>query len=208
MKATPVPESVALVAEHHLHDVDRGAEVVGDALRLAVVAARAGCPTLEHGLDRAAQLFARLGRELAARARDVDPLERGDELAQVVGAQIGVAVRAALRFSVDERGSRSGAGRFPSTTSPYIWIEAGDTNRTRNAGCRSVPREPLDGIVVQAEVQDRVHHPRHRDRGARPDGDEQRVVGRAEALARLRLEPVDVLVDLGLEPVRQRVAAM
>ena len=31
--------------------------------------------------------------------------------------------------------------------------------------------------VVQAEVEDRVHHPRHRDRGSRADADEERVGG-------------------------------
>ena len=60
--------------------------------------------------------------------------------------------------------------------------------------------EALDRDVVQAEVEDRVHHPRHRDRGAGADGDEQRVRVVAEALARALLERGDVLVDLLVEP--------
>ena len=65
-------------------------------------------------------------------------------------------------------------------------------------------REPGDRLVVEAEIEDRVHHPGHRDCGARANGDEQRVVRIAEPLARLAFERGDVLGHLGLEPVGQR----
>ena len=68
------------------------------------------------------------------------------------------------------------------------------------------PPERLGGRRVQAEVEDRVHHPGHRDRRARADRDEQRVRGVAEALARLLLEPGDVLVDLRRKPVGKPAA--
>ena len=56
--------------------------------------------------------------------------------------------------------------------------------------------EALGRRVAEAEVEDRVHHPGHRDRGARADGDEQRVALVAEALARVLLERAHVLGDL------------
>ena len=68
--------------------------------------------------------------------------------------------------------------------------------------------EPAHSVVVQPEVEDRVHHPRHRDRRARAHGDEERVVRVAEALAGLLLERGQVAVDLGLEAVRQLAAAL
>src|SRR5439155_2486936 len=49
-------------------------------------------------------------------------------------------------------------------------------------------------------VQDRVHHPRHRDRRARAHGYEQRVARIAEALAGPLLERLNVVLDLVLEP--------
>ena len=67
-------------------------------------------------------------------------------------------------------------------------------------------RQTLDRDVVQAEVEDRVHHPRHRDRRAGADGDEQRVAIVAEALAGPRLECRDALVDLLVEPGRNVTA--
>ena len=44
-------------------------------------------------------------------------------------------------------------------------------------------REPLDRVVVQAEVEDGVHHARHRLAGAGAHRHEQRVLRVAEALA-------------------------
>ena len=88
-----------------------------------------------------------------------------------------------------------------STTSPYIWM----SRRYESSANRAFPRgrrQTLDRDVVQAEVEDRVHHPRHRDRRAGADGDEQRVAIVAEALACTRLECRDALVDLLVEPGR------
>ena len=62
--------------------------------------------------------------------------------------------------------------------------------------------EPLDGAVVEAEVQDRVHHARHRELRPGADRDQERVVGVAEAAPHTLLEPVQVLSNLCVEPVR------
>ena len=43
--------------------------------------------------------------------------------------------------------------------------------------------KPLDRLIVQAEVQDRVHHPRHGGAGSRTDRDQQRIPRIAEGLA-------------------------
>ena len=70
---------------------------------------------------------------------------------------------------------------IPSTTSPNIWI----SRRYESNAKRALPvraREALGRLVVQAEVQDRVHHPRHRDGRAGADRDEQRVVARPKRL--------------------------
>ena len=68
--------------------------------------------------------------------------------------------------------------------------------------------EPLHRRVVQSEVEDRVHHSRHRDRGTRAHRDEQGVAVVAEALARPFLERRDVLVDLRVETVRSLPASI
>ena len=61
--------------------------------------------------------------------------------------------------------------------------------------------QPLDGDVVQAEVQDRVHHARHRGAGAGADRDQERVVGVAEAGAHELLDAGHGGAQLGAERV-------
>ena len=45
--------------------------------------------------------------------------------------------------------------------------------------------QPFDGLVVQTEIQDGVHHPRHRFAGTGANRHQQRIVSVAEALALL-----------------------
>ena len=61
--------AVALVAEHHLHDVHGRADVVRDAVRAPVDLRARVLPRLEDREHRAAQLLARVLREVAARSR-------------------------------------------------------------------------------------------------------------------------------------------
>jgi len=59
--------------------------------------------------------------------------------------------------------------------------------------------QALDRGVVQPEVEDRVHHARHRELRARSHGHKQGVVGRSERRAGRFLELLDVLVDLPID---------
>ena len=59
--------------------------------------------------------------------------------------------------------------------------------------------QALDRDVVQAEVQDRVHHPGHRDRCSGADGDEERALRVSEAPPRALLECRNTLLDLAVE---------
>ena len=63
---------------------------------------------------------------------------------------------------------------------------SGGRSRTRSARCCVCLREALHRVVVEAEVEDGVHHPGHRERRTRTHRHEQRVVGVAEPLAHLR----------------------
>lgn len=56
--------------------------------------------------------------------------------------------------------------------------------------------EADDGLVGEADVEDRVHHAGHGELGTGAHGDQQRVVRLAELLAHLRLEGGQVGADL------------
>jgi hypothetical protein len=71
----------------------------------------------------------------------------------------------------------------------------------RETGVAGLLGEALYGLVVEAEVENRVHHAGHRLSRAGTDGDEERVDGIAQLLAHGLLEAGEVLGDLGLEAV-------
>ena len=69
-------------------------------------------------------------------------------------------------------------------------------------------REGVDDRLVEAEVEDRVHHARHRGAGAGAHGDEERVLRVAELLAGGLLELAHVLHDLAHDVVRDHAAVV
>ncbi len=133
-----------------------------------------------------------------------DVLELGRQLAQVVGGQVRV-----LRGAV---GLLGGLERVVEALALHVHDDppehldeapVGVPAEALVAGQRD---EPVERLLVEPEVEDRVHHPGHRELGARADGHEQRIGSVAEALAGLRLDLVDRLEDVVPEPVRELLA--
>ncbi|MNV74192.1 hypothetical protein D3C71_1673930 [compost metagenome] len=56
--------------------------------------------------------------------------------------------------------------------------------------------ECMHGLIVEAEIEDRVHHPRHRGAGAGTHGKQQRTVGVAKNPAGDFLHPANAFADL------------
>ena len=59
--------------------------------------------------------------------------------------------------------------------------------------------QAFDGLVVETEVQHRIHHTRHRRARAGAHGDEQRIGGIAEAFAGFLLECGERCIDLSVK---------
>src|SRR5665811_2347839 len=57
--------------------------------------------------------------------------------------------------------------------------------------------QPLHRHVVQAQIEHRVHHAGHRDNCARADRNEQRVFTIPELFPGLRLQRLQVIINLG-----------
>ena len=197
-EAHPGARTCALVAEDHLDDVHRRADVVGDVVRAPVDLCARRVPRVEDGPRRAAQLLGRILREGGAGLLLVDAAEARDQLAQLVGAEVDVLASAGARLEIDERLLEPMAGDAVDDLAVHL-----DQPAVRVVGEPRVARrcgEPLDCRVAEPEVEDRVHHPGHRDRSARPHRHEQRIERVSEALARPFLECRNVRRDLGVEP--------
>ncbi len=79
------------------------------------------------------------------------------------------------------------------------------------AGIVAALGERLDGLIVEAEVEDGVHHAGHGELGAGADGDQQRILARAELLPLQLLELLEggehLAVDLRAELAAHVLAA-
>ena len=127
------------------------------------------------------------------------------ELLEVLGVEVGVG-----------RDASSLLGRLEGVVERSPGHVEHDSPEHLDEPAVRVPREALvlgegdqavERLLVQAEVQDGVHHPGHRELGARPDTHEERVVRVTEGLAGLDLDLADGLEDVVPEPVGQTLAA-
>ena len=156
---------LAHVAEHHRLHVDGGAPVGGDVVEPTIGDRALVHPGREDRADRAPELVLRLLREgLAGRLLDLG-LVLDDDLAPVVGLEVGVE-RVALAVLV--------------VLEDVLEVVAVDVEHDvrihLDEAAIAVVGEALvagglgerdDGFVVQAEIEDRVHHARHRGARAR-----------------------------------------
>ena len=198
------PRGRAAVAEGHDLHVDGGAEVGGDLLAAPVEDRTVGVPRVEDGEHRPAQLLARvLGERRAGLLLD-DGLEPRDEGAQVVGVEVDVGGDAL-----------GGLGRVEGVLEPVaVQVEHGLAVHLHQpavgvpgeAGVAGLPGQALDGDVAEADVENRLHHPGHRELRTGAHRHQQRVVTVAEGASHPRLDQLEVLVDLGEQLGRDRAA--
>ena len=113
-------------------------------------------------------------------------LENLDELLQVLGRKLGIDANAG-----DQAGLGQGVFEQVGIDTHDDVGEHLDKATIAIPGKARVLRlgdKALDGIVVEAQVEDRIHHAGHGERSARAHRDEQRVTGIAELLAAASLE--------------------
>ena len=186
MKATPVAQSVAHIAEHHRLHVDRRAPVGGDVVQPAIGDGARVHPGAEDRADRAPQLLLRVLREgLAALLRD-DVLETGDDRLPILGGELGVEHGAAVELVVFEQLLEMVV--VDAEHDLAVHLDEAAIAVIGEALVAALARQPDDRSVVEPEVEHRIHHARHRDARARAHRDQQRIVGVAEPRAERALE--------------------
>src|SRR5262249_4504956 len=135
-------------------------------------------PRVEDSLHREPELIVWVLGKRTARALENDVLVSLDELSQL-GARN-------LRISCETEPLLHGLQMLFELLSPDVEDDVGEHPDEpaiavpREALVAGPGRETLDGRVVQAEVEDRLHHPRHRHARARSYRDEQRTLRVAE----------------------------
>ena len=193
----------AHVTEYHRLYGYGGAPFGRDVVQLAVQDRTLVHPTAEYGADGAPELFPRIGRELFAGILQDGGLETFYQFFQVVGRQFGIVLY--FLFLLDriddlfERIDVLFALRFH--VHHHVAVHLYETAvrvpcETRVAGLLG---DAFDGFVVQAEVQDRVHHTRHRSARARTYRQQKRIRAAAKLHAHVLLDLFHGGFDFGLD---------
>ncbi len=187
----------AHVAENHRLDIDRGPPVGGDVVELAVGDGAGVHPGTENSTDRPPELLLGILREVTAKLFLDLVLEQADQLLEVVGGEIGVALHAALLLHLFEEVLENVAVEVEHDVG--IHLDEAPIGVIGEAGVTALLDHSLDRLIVEAEVEDGVHHPRHRGAGAGAHRDEKWVLRVAELLPHHLLDALQVLIHLRLE---------
>ena len=164
------------------HVVKKYKSSTGSDKKAVVAVADTGViPGTENGLDGTDQLLLGVLRELLALLLKVDLLELLDELLQVVGVQLNVLLDAlALLHSVDALLEEALAQLHDDVR---VHLDEAAVAVVGKTGVVGLFGQTLNSLIVQAEVQDGVHHAGHGLARAGAHGHQQRVFHVAELFA-------------------------
>ena len=193
----------AHVAEDHRLHRDGRAPFGRDVVELAVEDGALVHPRTEDGAHGPPQLIPRIGREVFAGLLLHGGLELGDELPEVLGRELRVELYAALALLLlDDDFERIVVlfrDGFHAQHHVAVHLHETAVRVPCEAGVAREGGHGLHGLVVHAEVEDRVHHAGHRGAGARADRYEQGFLPVAEPAFGQTFDVADGFLDLGAE---------
>ncbi len=161
-------------------------------------------PRTEHGADRAPELLARVLREGLAEMRLDERLVADDQRLPVVGGEVGVEDEAVVVLMGLEDFLEMMV--LHAEHDVAVHLDEAAVGIVGEAGVARRCRERFHRLVVEAEIEDGVHHARHRDAGAGAHRHEQGLGLVAEAAAGQRGDVIERGVDLPHELRRIGVA--
>ena len=181
------------VAEDHGLDVDSGAPVGGDIVHAAIIDRAGVIPGAEDGLDGAHELDLGVLREVFAELFSVFGLELFSQFLEIVRGEFGVERHASGFLHLVDELLKVLLADFHDDIGVHLDETAvGVVSETR---VLRLLCEGDDDLVVETEVQDRIHHAGHGSTRAGTDGNEQRVIEIAELLAGHLFELFNILHD-------------
>ena len=184
---------LAGVAEDHRLHVDRGAQVAGDALLAAVQLGARGVPGTEHRLDRTEQLFAGVLREVCT-VRGHDLLVAQDQSLERLRGNLDVGLDAGLDHHLVQGVGEQVAVEVQDGLSEHL--DQPPVGVPRETFVARLLGQAVHGLVVEPDVQDRLHHPGHRELRPGPHRQQQGIGGVAQRAAHLVFEGVQARPDL------------
>ncbi len=150
-------------------------------MHFAVIKGAVPVPAVENGQDGPPELIPGVGGEGFAAAFADHILEVVDKVFQVLHSKLGIVLYAPFLFQVVDDLLKGvvvflGFGLEPEDHTAVHLYEppVGVPGKPFVAGFLN---NTLHGVVIEPQVQDGVHHPRHGNAGTGTDRQQQRVVG-------------------------------
>ena len=154
-------------------------------------------PGAEHGVARHHQLLVRVLREVALGVLLHDLLVFGDDFLQRLGVEVGVELGLLLLLLAVEDFFKGVLGNVEHHAAEHLDQAAiGVIGEARIVAALG---QAFDRLVVQAEVEDGVHHAGHGELRARAHADQQRIVGAAQLLPLQLFQAAQRLVHLAID---------
>ena len=194
------------IAEDHGLHVDGRAPVFGDAVEAAIGRGAGIGPAQEDPGNRLPELHVRILREALAQFLLDHLLVQADDVLPFDGGKISVVFMAIPGFLVLEDFLED--LMVQSHDDIGIHLNEAPVAVPGETGVAGIVAERLNRLVIQSEVEDRVHHAGHGRTRARADGQEERTGRAAERPAGLRLHGGYSLQDLFLQPVGKGLAVL
>jgi hypothetical protein len=208
---SPVAASrvVTHVAEDHELDIDGRTPGFGDVVHLAVGDGPVVHPRAEDRPDGAPELFHGVVGEFPAGFFLDGGLEPDDEVLEVGGREVGVALDATLvlfgLYDDLEGVDVVLMDRLEAEDDIAVHLDEAAVGIVDEALVTGLGDERRGRLVVEAQVEDGVHHPGHRGPGPGADGDKERVLGIAERLADRLLQLLKILSNFEPDGLRDLV---
>ena len=185
---------VAHVAEYHRLHVDGGAPAGRNVVHSSVINGARVVPRTEHGKDSRHELFFRVLRKFAALRLFVISLELFYKFFHIVGVKFGVEFHAFLFFHRVDYFFEVGFFNFHNDVGKHLYKST--VGVIREARIARQIRHDFNHFVVKTQVENGVHHARHRRSRARTHRNQQRIFVVAEFFARHLFDFGESLEDL------------
>ena len=197
---------VAHVAEGHGLHVNGGAPAAGDVVHAAVDNGPGVVPGAEDGLDGPHQLLLGVSGEVGADLLLILGLELVGQGLQVVGVQLHILGDTLFLLHLVDELLKILLAHLHDHIG--VHLDEAAVAVPCPAGIVGLLGNHFHHLLVQAQVEDGVHHAGHGGPGAGADGDQQRILQVAELLAGNLLQLVDILHNLSLDIVVDPLAVL
>ena len=184
----------AQVAEDHGLHVDRCAQPVIDAIDAAIGLGALVHPTAEDGIAGSDQLLLGILRKVLAGLFLHQLLVLGDDLLQGFGLELVVELDLGALLDAVKDVLEALLGNIQNHVAEHL--DQAAIGVIGKAGIVAELGQRFDGLVVEAQIENGVHHAGHGELGAGANADQQGIVTRAQLLALQLFQPLEGGVHL------------